>query len=199
MENMPEFNSDRRHFFRINDRLFIDVRELSPSMVKQVAQTIHTPSATDSENQEKQQLSTIQASLIHLVEQINQNDRHIARAIRLLDEKVSIISHMVQRQKNASDKRSMIDANLSGGGIAFKSAVEYSHKTMLELHIELQPSGTIIHAIASVVCCEPSSDLANKEPFYLRLAFTDMNEYDRDFLVKHTLTHQAETLRMTQK
>lgn len=199
MENMSEFNSDRRSFFRINDRIFIDVTELHYDDVKQVAHSIQNPPFSDSGSQEKYQLNTIQASLTHLIEQINQTDRQVARALRLLDDKISIISHMVQRQQNSSDNRNMIEANLSGGGIAFMTDHQYTHKTTLELRIELQPSGTIIHAIANVIACEKPYDAPKETPYYLRLAFTHMNEYDRNFLVKHTLAHQAEKLRMTQK
>lgn len=199
MENMSEFNSDRRNFFRINDQVFIDVTELNHNDINQVVHSIKNPPLTDSHSRERHQLNTIQASLPHLIEQINQTDRQVARALRLLDDKVSIISHMVQRQQNASDSRNMTEANLSGGGIAFMTNQKYTHKATLELRIELQPSGTIIHAIANVIECDNPYSAPRETPYYLRLAFTHMNEYDRNALVKHTLAHQAETLRMTQK
>lgn len=199
MENMSEFNSDRRNFFRINDRVFIDITELDYDEVSQVVSSIKNPPLTDTDSQAKRQLNTIQASLTHLIENINQTDRQIARALRLLDDKISVISHLVQQQQNTSDNRKMVESNLSGGGIAFMTDHEYEHKTTLELRIELQPSGTIIHAIANVIACDKLYEAPKETPYYLRLAFTHMSEYDRNFLVKHTLSRQAEQLRMTPK
>lgn len=197
MENMPEFNNERRSFFRINDVLYVDVTELDDDEVSEVASTIKNPPATDHDSQEKRQLSTIQASLTQLVEQINHTDRQVARALRLLDDKISIISYMVQRQQNNTSERNMIEANLSGGGIAFRTEHHYAHKTTLDLRIELQPSGTILHAIANVVACDEQYDAPKDTPYYLRLAFTHMCEYDRNFLIKHVLSRQAEMLRTT--
>lgn len=199
MENMSEFNSDRRDFFRINDMVFLDVTELDSDGVSQVANTIKNPPLTDTDNQAKRQLNTIQASLTNLIENINQTDRQVARALRLLDDKLSIISHLVQRQQTTSDDRNIVESNLSGGGIAFMTDHKYASKATLDLRIELQPSGTIIHAVANVIACDKSYEAPKEAPYHLRLAFTHMNEYDRNFLVKHTLSRQAEILRMTQK
>jgi hypothetical protein len=199
MEIMSESNNDRRNFFRINDTLYLEVTELNYDEVSQVASAIKNPPLMDNESQVKRQLSTIQVSLTHLIEQINHSDRQVARALRLLDDKISIISHMVQRQQNTTDNKNMIESNLSGGGIAFMTAHQYAHKATLDLRIELQPSGTIVHAIANVIACDKHYDASKDTPYYLRVAFTHMSEYDRNFLVKHILLRQAETLRTTGK
>tara|TARA_R110001606_G_scaffold361754_5_gene515019 strand:- start:10725 stop:11324 length:600 start_codon:yes stop_codon:yes gene_type:complete len=199
MENISEFNNDRRDFFRINDRVYLDVTELNYDEVSEVASAIKNPSSMDNDSQEKRQLSTIQASLTHLIDQINHTDRQVARALRLLDDKISIISHMVQRQQNIPDSRKMVDSNLSGGGIAFLTNFQYAYKTTLDLRIELQPSGTIVHTIANVIACDKHYEAPQHTPYYLRLVFTHMSEYDRNFLVKHTLSRQAEILRTTEK
>jgi hypothetical protein len=199
MENMSEFNSDRRDFFRINDMVYIDVTELNYDEVNQVAKAIKNPSSMDNDSQEKRQLSTIQASLTNLIEQINHSDRQVARALRLLDDKISIISHMVQRQQNISDSRKLTESNLSGGGIAFMTEYQYAHKATLDLRIELQPSGTIIHTIANVIACDKQYDAPKDTPYFLRLVFTHMSEYDRNLLVKHILLRQAESLRTSEK
>jgi len=199
MENMPEFNNDRRNFFRINDMVYIDVTELDYDKVSQVASAIKNPLLIDNESQEKRQLTTLQASLTHLIEQINHTDRQVARALRLLDDKISIISHMVQRQQNTTDNRNMVESNLSGGGIAFMTDHQYAYKTTLDLRLELQPSGSIIHTIANVIACDKYYDAPKESPYFLRLVFTHMSEYDRNFLVKHILSRQAETLRTTGK
>jgi len=195
MENMPEFNSDRREFFRINDTVYLEVSLIDNDQAEDLASTFHnTPS--DENGQQKQQLTTLQTSITHLIDQINQSDREVARALRLLDEKINIIAHSLQRLHNNDDSSKAVEANLSGGGIAFLSAKKYESKSSLEMRIELRPSGTILHAIANVIACNKVYDAPQETPYHLRLVFTHMSEVDRNLLVRHTLSRQAEELRM---
>ncbi len=59
----------------------------------------------------------------------------------------------------------------------------------------LLPSGLPIRAVAKVISCEQLLTAQNGKALSVRLAFTHMNETDRNILVKHTLTRQAENLR----
>ena len=151
MENMPEFNSDRREYFRINDTIYIDYKHIDYGEAERLGAIIQNPLHSD-DSQGKLQLNTIQTSFTHLTDLINQNDREIARALRLLDEKINIHVQLLKRQNNKSkDSNPAIDVNLSGGGIAFFTADKLDAKSILEVHIELIPSGTTIHAITNVI------------------------------------------------
>lgn len=194
MENMAEFNSDRRKFFRINDTVFIEISSLDEDEAERLGNVIRSPLHND-ENQEKQQLNALQTAFNHLADQINQTDRDVARALRMLDEKINLISQTVRREQNTSNNSKPVDVNLSGGGIAFLAAEKFSSKNAFEISIELRPSGDIIHAVAHVVACDKILDAPKETPYHLRLVFTHMSECDRNFLVKHTLSRQAEALR----
>jgi len=50
-----------------------------------------------------------------------------------------------------------------------------------------------------VIACDKLRDAPEETPYYLRLAFSHMSEYDRNLLVKHTLSRQAQALRISQK
>ncbi|MFW5427280.1 MAG: PilZ domain-containing protein, partial [Methylophagaceae bacterium] len=69
----------------------------------------------------------------------------------------------------------------------------------VEIHIELSHSGNFINAIANVIACDKLDDTPEKTPYYLRLAFSHMSEHDRNLLVKHTLSRQAQALRISQE
>ena len=198
MENMPEFNSDRREYFRINDTVFIDYKLIDRAEAERLGVIIQNPlHAGDSDG--KLQLNTIQTAFTHLVDQINQDNREIARALRLLDEKINIHVQLLNRQNNKTkDSNPAIDVNLSGGGIAFFTADKLDAKSILEVHIELIPSGTTIHAITNVISCNNIHDAPKEAPYFLRLVFSHMSECDRNLLVKHTLSRQAEELRSAQ-
>lgn len=197
MENMPEFNSDRREFFRINDTVFVEISAIDGKELVHRATAISNPMPSD-KNLAKQQLDDLTTSVTHIIDQISQSDRETARALRLLDEKINLIAGTVQHQQNVTDHLDTTDVNLSGGGIAFLSADEYATKSPVEIRIELSHSGTFINAIANVIACDKLHDAPKETPYYLRLAFSHMGEHDRNLLVKHTLSRQAQALRIAQ-
>jgi len=194
MENISELNQDRREFFRVTDLVFIDF-----AVIDAVEQQRLTPIIQNSGHSEetnvRQRLNTIQSTLHHLIDQVNQNDREIARALRLLDEKVSLIAQTVHQQQNMMDNREAIDANLSGGGISFLTAEKYNSKDTMEIHIEFQSTGSIIHAIANVISCEKIRNAPSESSHLLRLVFSHMSELDRNTLIKQLLSRQASDLR----
>lgn len=197
MENMPEFNTDQREFFRINDLVFIELTPINNNDVERLSVSIKDHTHND-DNKEKNQLQTLQTAFSHLTDQINQQDREIARALRLLNDKINILAQSFQRRQNSSDNRNMVKANLSGGGIAFLSAEEYATKSAIEIRLDLRSSATVIHAIANVVSCNKNYGAPKETPYYLQLIFSHMSECDRNSLIKHTLARQAESLRAAQ-
>ena len=198
MENMSEFNSDRREFFRINDTVFVEISAIDGKELEHRVTAISNPIPNDT-NLANQQLDELTTSLTHIIDQISQADRETARALRLLDEKINLISSTIQHQKNVTDHLDTTDVNLSGGGIAFLYASPFATKSPVEVRIELSHSGTFITAIANVIACDKLHNAPEETPYSLRLAFSYMSEHDRNLLVKHTLSRQAQALRIAQK
>lgn len=185
--------ADRREYFRINDTVFLEFNSISSQEAEQLGETLNDP-LHSANNQEKSQFQTVQNAFNHITDQINQQNRDVARALRLLDEKISIINHALQRQQNKSEGNQMLDANLSGGGVAFMTAEQIDSKNAVEIKIQLQPSGAHIHSVAKVISCNKTNE-GSETPYFLRLAFTDMSEIDRTILIKHILNRQAEVIR----
>jgi hypothetical protein len=186
--------ADRREFFRINDTVVIDFKVVKKENVEMVTKRIRQ-SSDDDESNDKAQLRALQNAFNHLVEQINYEHRETARALRMLDEKLNIIAQHVQRQNNPINPDELVEANLSGGGIAFMAAEPIEVRDVLEVHLKLFPTGTTVHALASVISCDHLLTADPERPYYLRMVFTLMDEQDRNTLVKHTLNRQAEMLR----
>lgn len=186
--------ADRREFFRINDTVVIDYKAVAETEIDMVARRI-AQAADDDANNDKAKLKVLQNSLNHLIEQINYDNREIARALRMMDEKINLIAENVARQNHPIDPEELIEANLSGGGLAFMIADPVTIRSHVELHLKLLPTASTIHALASVISCERILTAAPERPYHLRLVFTHMDEQDRNLLVKHTLNRQAEVLR----
>jgi hypothetical protein len=185
--------ADRREFFRINDTVYIECHSISSQEAEELGEILKDP-LRSANHQDKNQFQTLQTAFNHLADQINQQNRDLARALRLLDEKISIVHHALQRQQNKSQGNQIVEANLSGGGIAFMTAEQIDTKNAIELKIQLQPTGAHIHTVAKVISCNKTNENSEK-PYFLRLVFTDMSEIDRSILIKHILNRQAEVIR----
>lgn len=184
---------ERREHFRINDTLFMQYRAIDQATAEELSQNIVNPQP-DASNHQQVQLHSLQAAFTLLTDQINHHDRDIARALRLLDEKINILNRGLQNRHDDVDIKST-EVNLSGGGLSFLSPDLLDIKSPLSLQIELRSSGVIIDAIANVISCKKNQPQNKKKPYFLRLAFTKMNEIDRNSLMKHILFRQAEGLR----
>lgn len=191
---MQYAGSDRREFFRINDTVIVNYKVIEKDDLDDVMHRIAQGTDDDAGN-EKAQLHAIQNAFSHLVEQINHHDRDIARALRMLDDKINLVSQNIQRYLNPVNPDDLTEANLSGGGIAFMVDEPIAVRGHVELHIQLLPTANTVHALATVVSCEKVLTAPPEKPFLLRMAFTHMDEQDRNQLVKHTLNRQAEMLR----
>lgn len=186
--------SDRREFFRINDTVVVDYKVIEKDNVANVARRI-AQATDDDEGNEKAQLRAIQNAFSHLLDQINHHDREMARALRMLDEKINLVAQSIQRYHNPVDPDDLTEANLSGGGIAFMVDQAIEIRGHVELHLQLLPTANTIHALATVISCERLVGAEPDKPYHLRMVFTHMDEQDRNQLVKHTLNRQAEMLR----
>lgn len=186
--------SDRREFFRINDTVVVDYKVVAKENVTTVARHI-AHSTSDDDSNDKAQLRSVQNAFNHLLDQINQQDREIARALRMLDEKINLISQSIQKHNNPVNPEDVTHANLSGGGIAFMVETPLDIRGYVELHLQLLPTANTIHALATVISCERLLGASPEKPYHLRMAFTHMDDQDRNLLVKHTLNRQAEMLR----
>lgn len=194
MALVNDSHHERREHFRINDTIFLDYTAVDHATAEKIGNSIANPSANNT--QKEVQLRTLQTAFTMVTDQINHYDREVARALRLLNDKINLISRDFIHQDNLKDKNAKaIEVNLSGGGIAFLTAEPLEARTPLTVQMELNPSGVIIDTIANVISCTQSHSSDAESCFLVRLAFAYMNETDRNLLIKHILSRQAEELR----
>ena len=194
-----EQSNKRREHFRINDTLYIQYNALDQATAEQLGQQLTNVDHGEA-NQQQVQLRSLQTAFTLVTDQINHNDREVARALRILNEKINLLDQIINEpnsgQSTASQKK---EVNLSGGGLGLLCEQQYEERSPLSVQIELRSSGVTIQAVARVISCTRVEPENSQTPYYLRLAFTQMNEQDRDLLIKHILFRQAEELRANNK
>ena len=191
--------NERREHFRINDTLYIQYDALDQATADQLGQQLTNVNHGEA-NQHQVQLRSLQTAFTLVTDQINHYDREVARALRILNEKINLLDQIINEpnseQSTASKKK---EVNLSGGGLGLLCEQQYEERCPLSVQIELRSSGVTIQAVARVISCARVEPENSQTPYYLRLAFTQMNEQDRDLLIKHILFRQAEELRANNK
>lgn len=187
-------NEERREHFRINDSLFIQYKVIDQETAEQLGQQLINIEHGET-NQHQVQLLSLQTAFTLVTDQINHYDREVARALRLLNEKINLIERSINKPDPTQIPSQKRDVNLSGGGLGLLTEQQLQTKSAVSVQIELRSSGVTIQAVASTISCTKVQPENSETPYYLRLAFTKMNEQDRDLLIKHILFRQAEELR----
>lgn len=185
--------SERREHFRINDTVILDYKVIDHATAEQLGQQLANPFLED--DQQQTQLRSLQTAFTMVTDQINHYDRDVARALRLLNEKIDIISRGIQNKAGDKNTSQATEVNLSGGGLAFLASEPMDAKTPLAIEVNLQSSCVTIDAVAHLIACKKVESDSPATPYLYRLAFTYMNEVDRSLLIKHILSRQAEELR----
>ena len=90
------------------------------------------------------------------------------------------------------DKR---EVNLSASGLAFNNKEAISVGTVLELRMLLTSCLAVIIAYARVVQIKDISKDNPEHPFEICVEYINMNEDDRELLIKHVIKKQMQQLR----
>ena len=183
-------HSERREHFRINDTLYIQYKAIDHDTAEQLGQQL-VKVDHDEESHHQVQFRSLQTAFTLVNDQINHYDRE--------NEKINLIEQAIYQPDPEESLSQKCDVNLSGGGLGLMSKQQFETKSPLSVQIELRSSDVTIQAIAYVIACNKAQSQNSQTPYFLRLAFTKMNEQDRDLLIKHILFRQAEELRTNSK
>jgi hypothetical protein len=187
-------NDERCEHFRINDTLSIQYKAIGHPATEQLGQELVDLDPSES-NQCQVQLRSLQTAFTLVTDQINPYDPDVARALRILNDKITLIDQSIHRSDPERVTSQKVEVNLGGGGLALMSEQQFETKSPISILIELRSSNVTIQALFSVISCTKVPAGNSQTPYYLRLTFTKMNEQDRDLLIKHILFRQAEELR----
>ncbi len=182
------FENERRDFYRIDDDIALDLEPLEQHKRDEVIETLGDDlSEAVLMLKELRQLDydNNQAYI-----QVCDSHRELGQLIRAQNKKIDIIAR--QLVKFARDGFNTIEANISGGGLRFKSPTVYAKGSEWYLKILLFPECHGFNALARVVSCRPEND-----HYHIAMEYTDILLSDREQLVKHITRLQSRRLRKT--
>lgn len=177
--------SERREYFRINDRVGLSYKIIrDPSdedpYAGEVEPSLHDVIA-DIDRQFNQASNTIW-----------QENPTIAQAFGLLNRKLAILTALVLPEEKAGSFTDT-EVNISGGGLGFPCSEELPADTRLEMTLTLRPSNIHLELTAHVTDCQRLADNIDK-PYWVRVNFEPGNEAAQEQLIQHIVQRQSAQL-----
>jgi hypothetical protein len=182
--------ANQREYFRIEDRLTIDFRYVSPEEFRKLEDIIrYNPSHKSGRSRETEFYG-------EFIVQGKGEDRELFEYLKVLDKKLDAIMGLLEAKKSEDAYRSLYTrVNISGAGIRFLSDGPLTAGERVELRITLPITPfSKVSTLCEVVRAEEVT--ADEEArWQVALKFLVINEYDRDVLINYIFTREREKMR----
>lgn len=177
---------DQRDFFRISDRMALQVKPIDgPELT------------TDTQDNESplfnllSDLHMLDYESQHLLRQIAERDRSLAHYLKIINKRVDLIGKALATQLSG-DLSEPQDVVLSEAGMAFGSHQPYPIGSWLMMRMVLMPSPLGLVLPARVIRCDPDG---NGEQWQVGVGFEHLSDAQRQLLARHILQKQAQEIR----
>ena len=192
--NSTQANSERRRYFRIADSV-----NLSFTVLGEEDSTKKSYVSSDI-------LGT--CSLANALEMITQDSRMLLRRIEyrepevadyltILDTKIELVSKaLLMLNGGQESKEHNYEVSLSASGLAFDSAELLPNGVFIEIKMVLSSYTAVLVLYGKVVYCRKRTDtLNNALPYLVGVDYINLQEEDRELLIKHIFKRQMQQIR----
>jgi len=190
---MAEEVKEKRRYFRVNDTINLLHRVIDESKLKSgsyvstdVLGSCSLAVALDVLNQEAGALAP----------RLERRDPEMFEYLKIIDSKLNLIAQALSPQPDSEfsehDKR---DVSLSAAGVAFNSNQAIPVGSLLELRMLLTSCLAVVVVFARVVQSKDISSESPEHPYAICAEYININEEDRELLIKHTIKKQMQQLR----
>ena len=182
--------TNEREYFRIEDRLSIEFRRLTPEEFQGIESIIRYHPSCKSEKRESHGFQG------DFVARAGEEEKELFAYLKLLERKLDTILELLESKKGGEAYKSLYTrVNISGAGIRFLSDEPLDAGERVELRIALPTSPfTRLSTLCEVVRAErPAEDEGTG--WQIALKFTVINEYDRDVLINYIFKKEREKMR----
>lgn len=177
-----EPNSERRDFFRIEDRIGLEIRKLSPSASPE--EGVFDNGHLESLRAEFRRLDQdVKSQLGSLAER----DRLLSGLIKSLNGKLDTLARIMAFEQNPLQPEDWQDVTLSEGGLAFSSSTPaWQIGDQLAIRMTLPPELFQPRATAMVLDVQPDNTGGTR----VHTTFTHIQDSDRQQIARHVMRWQ---------
>ena len=181
--------ADRRAWFRIADRVYLQCRRLNPS-----GEAVQKAAAVDFDARTEVlgELQVLDAQMRGLADRVKKEAPLTAQMMALMEQKIGLLAMVLLGEADGFLTEPRVQVELGGGGLAFDSNTAYVVDEWLGLTLVLFPELATIRTEGRVVSCTAGAD---KGGYRTAVEFGALAEADQDRLLKHILNIQGQELR----
>ncbi len=174
---------DRRDFFRIQDRIGLEIRKLEPGH-----SDLSDPFTEGHLNGLRDELRRLDQDIrLHLAS-LAERDRLLTTLIKSLNGKLDTLARIMAFEQNPLQQEQWQDVTLSEGGIAFTTACDaYQAGDRLAVRMTLPPELFRPQAVADVIDAIPDRHGGS----HVRTQFTSIHDSDRQQIARHVMKWQV--------
>lgn len=178
-------STERREFFRVKDRLFVEFREINREESEDLEKNLRGSNSTPGSLGGRVEIGQLDTVL---------GKNEIYAYLEMLDRKLNMILDLLSRREPAFHG-AYLDVVLSGSGLSYVSDIKLEEGAFLEVRVVLPffPKPRI-GALGKVVRSQKCST-GDKEAWETAVSFVTINEKDRDILVGYVFSRERELLR----
>jgi c-di-GMP-binding flagellar brake protein YcgR len=184
---------DRREYFRIEDEIALDYREVNEDEVDQLLERIQSRLVDRFTAASSFAATTRQ--MTHVIHKVQIQNPDLARCLQAIDQKLNMITQLFVTEEMETGKQATREVSLSAGGVAFRAQHELEAGSLLELRMVLFPALVGIVTISRVVTCSRVEDGNGQFPWLVAVEYEHLRETDRELLVRHIMAKETEQLR----
>jgi len=181
---MQTDNDDKREFFRIQDKIALDVKP------------IDGPDADLGSQQGPlfdllTEMHTLDYESQHLLRQISERDRALAQYLKIINKRIDLMGKTLVVELSG-DFGNPIDVTISESGISFTTSAAYAVESWVAVRLILLPAPLGLAIPGRVVRCVQDD---TSEQWTLGITFDVLTDAQRQLLARHILQKQAQDIR----
>lgn len=181
----PQRREERRNFFRIEDEIILQVREITSDQLpneEELPDSFSLPS--------KLEQLTVETSSIS--RKIPSEYADVLEYLKILEQKIDLIAQAFLINECDFVKRPTQNITLSASGLSFDSEIEVKPGQLMELTMMLPPMLIGIVTYGRVIHCEA---VKSHSLFNIGVEFLGLNKNDNELLVRYIVKKQSQQLR----
>ncbi|MBI5461884.1 MAG: PilZ domain-containing protein [Gammaproteobacteria bacterium] len=186
-------SAERREYFRIDDDVLLQVRQVDEAEVADIAE--HIGDRMPDRFTVAANFAVSSRQMSRLLHGIMADTPDTARCLRMVDQKLNHLARLFVNEAVERGAFTRLHVNLSAGGLVFPSSVSFAPGTLLETRMVLPPSSMGILTVSRVVHCDPRDAAADGCAWLVAVEYVHIREADRDLLVSHIMNRETELLR----
>lgn len=189
---MADQFEERRRYFRVNDTINLLHRVIDKNAV---VQRSHVSNDVLGSYSLAAALEVLNQETAALAPRLERRDPEIFEYLKLIDGKINLIVQHITSQEHEFSEHDKKEVNLSASGLAFSNDEAIGVGSRLELRMLLTSCLAVIVAYARVVQCQDIAKDNSLHPFLICVEYINMDEEDRELLIKHAIKKQMQQLR----